>query len=317
MAMYSEIKDVIKEIKNCEKIVLAGHTSPDGDAISANFALALAIEKLGKKPVVLLEKYPDTYSFLKGHNFVSSECEFEPELFISLDCGHISRLGKNEEIFKKAKKTINIDHHMDNNSFGDLNVVNKSASSTSEIVYEIISQIEDFEIDLNIATALYTGLVFDTCGFKHNSTKKRTHQIAGELIEKGVDNSKIQTNLIYTHTLANSKLLAKSIQNLEIHKDLAISCLSKDEILNECGAKYEDLEGISGYLLDIKGIEISVFLIEKLDGNTKASFRANEFNVNEIAKKFNGGGHMLASGATLNMPLNEAKNAILKEIIPN
>lgn len=315
--MYSQIKDVIEEIKKSEKIVLAGHISPDGDAVSANFALALAIEKLGKNPIVLLEKYADTYSYLKGHHFVFEECDFQPDLFISLDCGHISRLGKNEEVFKNAKKTINIDHHMDNNNFGDLNVVNKEASSTSEIVYEIISEMEDVEIDLDIATAIYTGIVFDTCGFKHSSTKKRTHQIAGELVEKGVDSSKVQTKLIYTHTLGNSRLLAKAIQNLQIYGDLAISCISKDEILNECNATYEDLEGISGYLLDIKGIQIAVFLYEKLDGAIKASFRANEFNVNQIAKKFNGGGHMLASGATLNMPLNEAKNAILKEIKPN
>ena len=315
--MYSQIENVIEEIKKSEKIVLAGHISPDGDAISANFALALAIEKLGKKPIVLLEKYSDTYSFLKGHNFVLENCDFIPDIFISLDCGDISRLGKKQELFKKAKKTINIDHHMDNNNFGDLNVVNKKASSTSEIVYEIISKMDGVEIDLDIATIIYTGIVFDTCGFKHNSTGKRTHQIAGELVEKGVDSSKVQTNLIYTHTLANSKLLAKSIQNLEIHKNLAISTISKDEIFNECNGTYEDLEGISGYLLDIKGIEISVFLYEKLDGSIKASFRAKEFNVNEIAKKFNGGGHMLASGATLNMSLNEAKNAILKEIITN
>lgn len=313
--MYSEIKDVINAIKNAQTIVLAGHISPDGDAVSSNFALALAIKKMGKNPIILLEKYADTYSFLKGHNFVATNCNIKPELFISLDCGSISRLGQFEEVFKNAEKTINIDHHSDNNNFGDFNVVNKKASSTSEVVYEIISNMEDIEIDLDIATAIYTGIVFDTCGFKHNSTGKRTHQIAGELIEKGVDNSYIHTNLIYTHTLANSRLLAKAIQNIEIYGKLAISTISKNEILNECMATYEDLEGISGYLLDIKGMEVSVFLYEKEDESIKASFRAKEFNVNAIAKKFGGGGHILASGATFNTSLCEAKEAILKEII--
>lgn len=312
--MYSEIKNFIEEIKNAEKIVLAGHISPDGDAVSSNFALALAIKKLGKNPVILLENYADTYDFLNGHHLVSKKYEEIPDIFISLDCGDIKRLGKFEEVFNLAKKTVNIDHHSDNNSFGDINIVNKKASSTSEIVFEIINQIKDIEIDLDIATILYTGIVFDTCGFKHNSTGKRTHQIAGELIEKGVDSSFVQTKLIYTHSLENAKLLAKTINNIEIHEKIAISTLSKNEILNECNAKYEDLEGISGYLLDIKGIEIAVFLYEKEDGTIKASFRAKEYNINKIAQKFGGGGHILASGATLNTSLNQAKNDILKEI---
>lgn len=312
--MYSEIKNVIEEIKIANNIVLAGHISPDGDAVSANFALALAIQKLGKNPVILLEKYSDTYNYLKGHNFVynGKQENLNPDLFISLDCGDIERLGNAKEVFERAKKTINIDHHISNNSFGDLNVVNSNASSTSEVVYEVISQISEVEIDKDIATIIYTGIVFDTCGFKHKSTGKRTHQIAGELIEKGVDSSMVHTNIIYTHTLGNTKLLAKTIQNLTIEDTICISTLTKDEILEN--GTYEDIEGISGYLLDIKGINVSVFLYEKEDGMVKVSFRSKQMNVNEIAQKFNGGGHILASGATLNIPLKDAKNIILSEI---
>ena len=314
--MYSEIKNVIKEIKNAQNIVLAGHISPDGDAISANFALALAIKKMGKEPVILLENYPHTYDYLNGHNFVYSKeyNDLEPDLFIALDCGDIKRLGNAEEVFKRAKKTVNIDHHISNNSFAEINVVNVTSSSTSEIVYEIISQMDNLEIDKDIATIIYTGIVFDTCGFKHSSTGKRTHQIAGELIEKGVDSSMVHTNLIYTHTLANARLLSKSIENLQIDGQIAIATLSKDEILNDCKASYNDMEGISGYLLNIEGIEVSIFLYEKLDGSIKVSFRANEFDVNQIASKFGGGGHILASGATINSSLEEAKKLVIQEV---
>ncbi|MDE6182339.1 MAG: bifunctional oligoribonuclease/PAP phosphatase NrnA [Eubacteriales bacterium] len=314
--MYSEIKNVIEEIKKAKNIVLAGHVSPDGDAVSANFALALAIKKIGKEPIILLEKYADTYDYLTGHNFVYTEEQdkLNPDLFISLDCGDIKRLGKAEEVFKRAKKTINIDHHMSNDNFADINVVNKEGSSTSEVVYEILNQMEGDIIDKDIATIIYTGIVFDTCGFKHKSTGKRTHQIAGELIEKGVDSSAVHTNLIYTHSIGNSRLLAKSIENLHIDGGISITTLSKDDILEKCKASYDELEGISGYLLDIKGTAVSAFLYEKRDGSIKVSFRSKELNVNEIAGKFGGGGHKLASGATINATLEEAKEIVLKEI---
>lgn len=314
--MYSEIKNVIEEIKKAKNIVLAGHVSPDGDAVSANFALALAIKKMGKEPIILLEKYADTYDYLKGHNFVYTEQQdkLNPDLFIALDCGDIERLGIAKEVFKRAKKTINIDHHMSNDNFADINVVNKEGSSTSEVVYEIINQMQDDIIDKDIATIIYTGIVFDTCGFKHSSTGKRTHQIAGELIEKGVDSSDIHTNLIYTHSIGNARLLAKSIENLHIDGNISISILSKNDILEKCNASYDELEGISGYLLDIKGITVSAFLYEKRDGSIKVSFRAKELNVNEIASKFGGGGHKLASGATIKGTLEEAKEIVLKEI---
>lgn len=318
--MYSQIKNVIEEIKKAENIVLAGHVSPDGDAVSANFALALAIKKLGKEPIVLLEKYSDTYNYLKGHNFVytGEQDKLNPELFISLDCGDISRLGRVEEVFKRAKKTINIDHHMSNDDFAHINVVNKEGSSTSEVVFEIIKKMEeDFGkefIDEDIATIIYTGIVFDTCGFKHKSTGKRTHQIAGELIEKGVDSSMVHTNIIYTHTLGNTRLLAKAIENMQVDGNISISALSKEDILKKCNASFDELEGISGYLLDIKGIDVSAFLYEKRDGSIKVSFRSKEINVNEIAGKFGGGGHKLASGATIKATLEEAKEIVLKEI---
>lgn len=311
--MYENIEFVIQEIQKNENIVLAGHIAPDGDAISASFALCLAIKKMGKTPILLLEKYSDTYSYLSGHQFVYKG-DYEsllPDLFISLDCGGIDRLGEAGKVFEKAKKTINIDHHISNNSFADLNIVNFKASSTSEIVFEIINKMED--IDFEIATCIYTGMIFDTAAFKHNA-KKRTHQIAGELVQIGVDTDMVHTNLLYTHTLENAKLLSKAIQNISIDNGVCCSTLTKEEIIEDCKAKYNDLEGISGYLVDFKGVNISVFLYEKKDGSIKLSLRSKKADVNKIAAKFNGGGHILASGATLNVSLEEAKKAVLEEI---
>lgn len=313
--IYIDIEPFIKQIEISKNIAIAGHIAPDGDAISASLSLAMTLKKMGKKPVILLENYVDTYNYLKGHDMVfkGDYDTLNIDLFISVDCGDIERLGKAKSIFENTKNTVNIDHHISNNNFGKLNIVNPKASSTSEIIFEIVNHIGI--IDLDIATALYTGIVFDTSGFKHKSTSKRTHQIASELIEIGVDNSMIHTQLLYTHTLANSRLLAKTIQNIYIENDIVISTLTRNEIVEECKASYEDLEGISGYLLDIKGINIVVFLYEKRDGSIKAGFRSKDIDVNKIASSFGGGGHILASGATItDMTLEQAKEIILEKI---
>ncbi len=315
--MYNNIKNVINEITKAKHIVLAGHINPDGDAIASTFALALFIYKIKNiKPCILIENYPKTYDFLILNDFIyKNDIKDIPlDLFIALDCGDIERLGNFKNIFKSSKITINIDHHASNNHFGDINLVNASASSTSEIVFEIINSMQGI-MDKDIAEKLYAGIIFDTSGFKHNSTTPRTHEIASAILKYGIDFSSIQSNLIYSHSLENAKLLSCTIQNLQIDKNIAISTLTKDEILKKCNASYNDLEGISAYLLDIKGIDVCAFLYEKYDDTIKVSFRAKKLNVNEIANKFGGGGHILASGASLKDTfLEQAKDAILKEI---
>lgn len=312
--IYDNIEKFINVLEHSEKIVIAGHTSPDGDAICASISLAMAIKKMNKKPIVLLESYPDTYEYIAGKDLVYTDDynKIEADLFISVDCGDKTRLGEAEKVLSKIDNTVNIDHHISNNNFAKLNIVNDKASSTSEVIFEILNMMG--LIDKEIATALYTGIVFDTSGFKHSSTGKRTHQIAGELIDMGVDSSYIHTRLLYTHSLENSKVLACAIQNIEIYGNKAITFVTKEEIFEKCNANYDALDGIVGYILDIKDVEVAVFLYEKVDGLIKASFRALKANVNEIAKSFGGGGHILASGATLNMSMEEAKSKILEAI---
>lgn len=313
--IYDNIKPFLNLIDENEQIILAGHTSPDGDAVSACFALAMALEKLGKNPIILLEDYSISLEHIKGHHFVYKEDYKNLEnvgLFVSLDCGDIERLGDAKEVFEKAKNTVNIDHHISNNNFGKLNIVNPKSSSTSEIVFEIISSID--KLDLDIATAIYTGLVFDTGGFKYDCTTKRTHQIAGELIELGIDSHKIHSNILTMHTLQNSRLLAKSIDNIYLEDDIIISTLSNQEITS-LGCTSKDTGNIVQYLLDTQNINISVLLYEKDDNIIKASFRSKKLDVNKIASQFGGGGHILAAGATIkDMTLEQAKETILQQI---
>ena len=312
---YENIEPFIQKIEHSQNIVIAGHTSPDGDAISAALALAMTLKKMDKKPIVLLEKTGDVFSYIKGYEEIYTQDYNnikDVDLFISVDCGDIERLGEAKKVFEKAKYTVNIDHHVSNNNFGDLNIVNIKSSSTSEIIFEISNHIG--AIDLDIATAIYTGIVFDSGGFKFNCTTKRTHQIAGELVEIGVDTHTIHSIILSLHTIENSRLLAKAIENIYIENDIAVSTLSKEEI-EKCNATSKDTGNIVQYLLDTKNINVSVFIYEKEDNILKVSFRSKTIDVNKIANTFGGGGHILASGATItNMKLEQAKEDILQKI---
>lgn len=313
--VYENIEPLIKEIENSNNIVIAGHISPDGDAICSSLALAMAIEKMGKAPIVLLEDFGSTYDYIEGKSLIYKENYNDIEnidLFISADCADIERLGNYKVVFEKAKKTVNIDHHISNNNFAGLNIVNPKSSSTSEIMFEIINHIG--AIDFNIATALYTGIVFDTGGFKYNCTSKRTHQIAGELIEQGIDTSKIHSIILTIHSLESSRLLAKAINNIYIEDDIIISTLSMEEI-KSLEATSNSTGTIIPYLLDTKFVNIAIFLYEKEDGSIKVSFRSKSIDVNKIANYFGGGGHILASGATLkNISLEQAKEDVLAQV---
>lgn len=314
---YDEIPLFLEEVKKYDKIVMTGHTSPDGDAICSIFALANALKKWGKNCIIILEEYADTYDYIDGHKMVfkgSKEeiLKLDVKLFISADCGSLDRFDDLKDLYDKADKRVNIDHHISNNNFGDINIVNTKASSTCEIMFEIISQMG--LLDKNIATALYTGIIFDTSGFKHNTTSERTHIIASELLSYGVDNSFIHTRLLYTHTFTNAKLLAKTILNASIKNGIVVGTLSKEDITSLGKDAYMQTEGISGYLLDIKDVDIAIFIYQKDNLSVKVSFRAKNFNVNIIAKSFGGGGHKLASGATFNTSIEEAKRLVLDEI---
>ena len=313
--MYENIEPFIQLVENSKNIVLAGHTSPDGDAISASLSLGIALRKMGKEPIILLEDYKKSFGYIEESDMIYRE-DYDNlqdiDLFVSLDCGDIERLGLAKSVFERAKNTVNIDHHISNNNFGKLNIVNVKSSSTSEIVFEIINRIG--KLDFDIAKFIYTGLVFDTGGFKFSCTSKRTHQIAGELVEMGVDTSKTHSDVLTMHSLEDSKLLAKSIENICIENDIIISTLSNAEIQN-LGCTSKNTGGIVQYLLETKDINVVVFLYEKEDNTIKASFRSKAIDVNKIASKFGGGGHILASGATIkDMTLQQAKEAILQEI---
>lgn len=308
---HPQIYDYIMESNN---IVVACHVAPDGDAIGSSFALALCIKHMGKDVKVLIDEYNSRYDFIEGKDLIykGDMDDISADLMFVLDCGAKDRLGKAVNVFDKAKMTINIDHHISNDGYAMFNFINEDASSTSEIVYEIIKNFSTLNKD--IVTAIYTGIVSDTGGFKHNSTTKRTHEIVASLMDFKINCSEIYTRVLFTHSRSETNVFKAALDNIKFDGQICYTHLTKSQILDECGASYTDLDGIAEYLVNFEDVKVSAFFYEKKNGEIKVSMRSNGIDVNAVASKHNGGGHMYAAGVNFSCEMDEAKRIILEEL---
>lgn len=307
-------KALEEKIQKSDVIAVSAHINADGDAVGSTLAMAALVEKLGKKPIVFISFKGDKYDYILNRDklFTGDKDSLDPDLFIVLDCGNDDRLGELKDVFMRSALKFNIDHHISNLCFGDYNLVVPSASSTCELVYEVASLIND--IDKYMAECIYTGLITDTSAFKHSCTGKRTMEIAGELMTKGIDFTEIQAKMLYRHDLAASKVFAKAIMNVKLKKKIAITKLSLTEI-RSVGAIFEQLDGIAEYCLNINGADVAAFLYEKGNNIIKCSFRSNGIDVNKVASYFGGGGHICAAGCTIeDMSLDMAAEAVFKKL---
>ncbi len=308
--------DIINAIKTHEEIAIVGHINPDGDAIGACLALALSLSKLNKKPVVFLEPFGEQYDFLPGHSYIQQDFyESEISCWIALDSGDEGRVGEAFVDYHKAPCTINIDHHKSNTLYGMYNHVDEKASSTSEIIYNLMEEL-DIELDQDIAICLYTGIIYDTGGFKHSSTGAAAHNAAARLISYGFNFSDIHHELFSARTYTNVRFLGKAIENIEFYHNGQVAFTSIDlEEINRLGGDYKELEGIISFVKDISGVSVAIFLYEKEKQDIKASFRSDgAIDVCKLAAAFGGGGHKKASGCSFTTTMSEAKNAIIEHI---
>lgn len=314
MNTFLEIKDKIFSEDN---IVVISHVNPDGDAIGSGLALTLGLKKIGKNVrFILQDKYPDSVKFLNEINIVeqyNENNEYKFDLSICVDGATDDRLGKAKELLKN-RFVINIDHHISNTLYGKLNYV-EEISSTSELIYKFLKFCE-IDIDINMAEALYTGLVNDTGNFSHDNVTEKTFEMAAELKRIGASNSKVVREFFNTKSLPAIKLLGIAMYEMEYNenKKLAYYFMSK-ETLDKYNGRKEDTEGIVEKLISFKEAEVSLFLREDKIGVIKGSMRSkHDIDVNEIASIFGGGGHRKAAGFTSELPAEEIIKKVLERL---
>lgn len=308
---------IISKIKESNKIAILSHIMPDGDSTGSSLALYNGLKKIGKDVRLILDDdIPKLYRFLKGSDKAEKPGQYESfDAVIAVDCGDADRLGKSR-LYLENNFVINIDHHISNDEFGNLNMVDTNAAATGEIVYQIV-KILGIDMDKDISECLYTAIVSDTGHFQYSNTTSVTHQIAGDLINNGVDVPLMYERLYQNVSKAKLLLMKAVLGTLEFHYNDRISCISLTlEQMREANATEEDCDGIINLARDIENVEAAIFLKELKKGEIKVGLRSKKFvDVSAVAFKFGGGGHVHAAGCTICGTIEEAKEKVLEAVI--
>lgn len=289
-------------IQGMHSIGIAGHVRPDGDCVGSCLGVYNYIRTYYPDIDVriYLEPIPNIFKFMNDSSQIRSEYTDEMifDLFIALDCGDAGRLGEANKYFESARHTVCIDHHLSNQSFAEQNYIFPEASSTSELVFELINP---EKITKKIAECLYTGIVHDTGVFQYSCTSAKTMNIAGILMDKGIDYSRIIDETFYAKTFEQNQVLGYALLNSRLYLDgkVIASCVT-DEVMHRYHVLPKHLDGIVSQLRVTKGVEVAIFLYQTGDNSFKVSTRASgDVNLAEIAMKFGGGGHAKAAGFSM------------------
>lgn len=298
-------------IQQHDHFLVVSHVNPDGDAASSTCAVGLLLQALHKNYTMVNEHVlPRKLSYLPGYEQIKvfSEASF-PHVFdavIAVDCADYSRIGKVESLFAPDVKLLNIDHHATNNSYGQVNLINTDAASTTEVLFDLINYME-LDWTQQLAECIYTGLLTDTGGFRYANTSARVMGLASELIKHGVDAHVLADHLLEKVSMSHVQILGKALNRLSFSDSKQLSWLSVTlEDMETTSATNEDLEGLVNYPRNIEGVEVGMFFKELVHDEVKVSFRSTgKVDVASFAQQFGGGGHRLAAGVTIQGALDD------------
>lgn len=301
----SALERVAKELRERERFLLTAHEGPDGDALGSLLGMHKLLGGLGKDSVMFLAAkefpLPIEYRFLPLEEvFHEAPADMADRTVVFLDCGNIDRMPV-DFLSEGDRFTINIDHHHDNTNFGDVNLVEVDASSTAEIVYEL-AVLLGAELTPELAAALYVGIVTDTGKFMYEGTVARTHRIAADLIDAGVDVDETYRRLYEHVPVEKLRLLSRALDGIERYCDgkLVLAYITAEDY-ERTGAGEEMTEGIIDHLRSVEGARVAALVRDLGDRGRaarKVSLRSSDggIDVSAIARGQGGGGHKRAAG---------------------
>lgn len=290
-------------IKDANRILLATHDRPDGDAAASVCAMVEILELINKPYSVFCLDLPSVhYNFLPHWDKFKTQVNFSDfDLIIALDCGSVERTNLSKEILARNKNQIiiEIDHHPKIKDYADLEIRMIEASSTTELIYHFIKT-NNITINKNIATCILTGILTDTANFLYPATSADTIHIASEMLSHGARLPKINEFTLRNKSINSMKTWGLALANLQINKkyNFGVTVLKLDQVshLDE-----EELEGISGFLSNLHEVKGIMLLREQKDGTIKGSLRSAspKIDISKLAQILGGGGHATASGFTI------------------
>ena len=303
--------------RDAESIVILGHVRPDGDCVGSCLAVWNYMEEQypEKTIQVYLEKPPVKFNYLKHFDSISQDAQTGIcyDLCICLDSGDKTRLGDFGVYLDTAKKSICLDHHITNVGYAEENFVQAQVSSTCEVLYGFL---EDSLISEAVAECIYTGIIHDTNVFKNSNTSFRTMEVAGRMMEKGINFGRIIDESFYRKTYKQNQILGRAIlESIAFMDGKCIFTVVRQKDMKFFGVESSDLDGIVDQLRITDGVECAIFLHETENHQFKVSMRSNDtIDVSKVASYFGGGGHVRAAGCTMDGSVHDVINNLSEQI---
>lgn len=303
-----------------QKFVLLSHVRPDGDAIGSQIALGFALMAAGKTVHLINDDgVPENLAFMRGSQAVQTPPAdpLDVEVAIALDTATKPRLGENSlHAASRAALWLNIDHHISNPGYGDLNLIDATSPATGQILYRLIEEL-GLPMPDETRDAIYVAVSTDTGSFQYPSTTATTYRLGADLIERGLDVGGINSSIYDSYPFRRLELLRELLKTLELSPDgMVASWELHDETRLDLALLPEDSEGLIDTIRAIRGVQVAVFFEELVDGKIRVSMRSKDrrLDVCQIAMEFGGGGHALAAGIRMPGPLEAAKPRVLGAI---
>ena len=309
------IDQILKCIKKSKNIVIVTHENPDGDAVGSSLAMYHVLKGLKKNVDIIIPEYAKCFNELPGIDEVIKESDKVYDLAISLDAATDKLLNVWVKYFREADQRIVIDHHSTNTMFGDINYVDLSAPACAQVVYMLIKHYR-WKINPEIGTCIMAGIITDTGGFQYSGVSRDTFNIAAELLDAGVNISKVYKKVFDTKTKSSFELRRIALDRMEFLEDdkIAFTYITNEDE-RKVNAGVGDYEGIVSEGRSIEGVEVSIFLHELKDGEFKISLRSNSYvNVSDVCIMFGGGGHIRAAGAKMTADPLVIRDKVVNEV---
>lgn len=312
-----------KALRGAKRIALTSHVAPDPDGLGSALALKYGLEKIDVAseivvtgPVARRYKFLDPEQHIRQFPMDVNGAWFDGfDAVVVLDCSGWNRIGPVADAFPKGITKICIDHHASTSNFADVTVARVEATATAELIYEFICEHLKLPLDLRMAFPIYTALVAETGGFRYSNSTPKAHRLAATCLDRGIEPSIINTYLNECEKLPALKLAARALERLEVDASgkLAWITLGMDDF-KAAGATIDDIAGLVDYPRSIEGVEVAIFAFEDEPLSTKVSFRSKAVaDMNQLAARFGGGGHVRAAGALIRTDLATARERLIQE----
>lgn len=306
-----------KTLRESATVAVCCHVAPDGDALGSMLGLGNFLERQGKQVWTSWGSadltVPYQYAFLAGADRISKPTELPDrvETFIAIDCGDIKRLDILQERFHAAGVSINIDHHLSNPGFADVNIVEPARASSSELAYELVKRL-DGAVEKHEATCFYTGMVTDTGRFQFSNTNPETLRVAAELLEAGADHLQVAERVYQSASFVQLRVLGAMLTRAKRENGLVYSWLMLED-LGELGI--EETEDFIDVLRSVRDIQVALLIKQQPSGGWKGSLRSRgRIDVSKVAQTFGGGGHAAAAGFNFKGGLEELIQKVREQL---